>query len=368
MTALAPTLEAFFTQHLAGHRQASPAPSAPTATPGGCSSATPRETTGTAPPASTSPPSTPGWSAASSPTSSRTGATPPGPATPDWPRSGRSSSSRPCAIPSTPRRSPGSSRSPRRSTAGPRLLPHRRRDRGPARRPGHRDVARPPRPRAPRPRRPDRAAVLRAHRADPRRRPDRDRADRPLPRQGPETADHPAHREHRRRHPHLAPPSSPANPPTRCSRPLPGGRLSSTPSRTWSDSTSRPRRQAARPSRDKNVTPHTLRHTAAMALLHAGVDTVIIALWLGHERADTTQIYLHADLDLKEKALARTTPPDDEARTLPAPRQAPRLPRRALIMPTTNSRRSGHHQQVLPPGRHNAQVGIVQHAGLHDRL
>jgi integrase/recombinase XerD len=58
----------------------------------------------------------------------------------------------------------------------------------------------------------------------------------------------------------------------------------------------------------KNVTAHTLRHTAAMRLLHAGVDTSVIALWLGHEQADTTQIYLHADLELKEKALARTTP------------------------------------------------------------
>ena len=60
--------------------------------------------------------------------------------------------------------------------------------------------------------------------------------------------------------------------------------------------------------KEKNVTAHTLRHTAAMRLLHAGVDTSVIALWLGHEQADTTQIYLHADLELKEKALARTTP------------------------------------------------------------
>ena len=57
----------------------------------------------------------------------------------------------------------------------------------------------------------------------------------------------------------------------------------------------------------KNVTAHTLRHTAAMRF-HAGVDTSVIALWLGHERADTTQIYLHADLELKEKALALTAP------------------------------------------------------------
>jgi integrase/recombinase XerD len=60
----------------------------------------------------------------------------------------------------------------------------------------------------------------------------------------------------------------------------------------------------------KRVTPHTLRHTAAMRLLHAGVDTTVIALWLGHERVDTTQLYLHADLALKERAIARTTPPD----------------------------------------------------------
>jgi len=46
-----------------------------------------------------------------------------------------------------------------------------------------------------------------------------------------------------------------------------------------------------------------------MQLLHAGIDTSVIALWLGHESPKTTQIYLHADLALKEQALARTTPP-----------------------------------------------------------
>jgi integrase/recombinase XerD len=56
----------------------------------------------------------------------------------------------------------------------------------------------------------------------------------------------------------------------------------------------------------KRVTPHTLRHTAAMRLLHSGVDCSVIALWLGHESIETTQVYLHADLELKEKALART--------------------------------------------------------------
>ena len=62
--------------------------------------------------------------------------------------------------------------------------------------------------------------------------------------------------------------------------------------------------------RGKNVTAHVLRHTTAMRLLHAGVDTSVIALWLGHANVETTQIYLHADLDIKEKALARTRPPN----------------------------------------------------------
>lgn len=57
----------------------------------------------------------------------------------------------------------------------------------------------------------------------------------------------------------------------------------------------------------KNVTPHVLRHTCAMRLLHAGVDRAVIALWLGHESIRTTDIYQHADLALKERALARTT-------------------------------------------------------------
>jgi integrase/recombinase XerD len=58
----------------------------------------------------------------------------------------------------------------------------------------------------------------------------------------------------------------------------------------------------------KKVTPHTLRHGAAMALLRRGVDLTVIALWLGHESTETTQIYLHADIQLKEKALAHATP------------------------------------------------------------
>jgi len=58
----------------------------------------------------------------------------------------------------------------------------------------------------------------------------------------------------------------------------------------------------------KTVTMHVLRHSAAMRLLRAGIDTSVIALWLGHEQIETTQIYLHADLQIKERALERTAP------------------------------------------------------------
>ncbi|MHC4137778.1 MAG: site-specific integrase [Planctomycetota bacterium] len=60
--------------------------------------------------------------------------------------------------------------------------------------------------------------------------------------------------------------------------------------------------------KQKRVSPHVLRHTAAMDLLQHGVDRSVIALWLGHESIETTQMYLHANLQLKEAALARTAP------------------------------------------------------------
>lgn len=73
--------------------------------------------------------------------------------------------------------------------------------------------------------------------------------------------------------------------------------------------------------RGKRVSPHVLRHSTAMELLHHGVDQTVIALWLGHENVETTQVYIHADIRLKEAALARISAtasnpgryrPDDE--------------------------------------------------------
>jgi integrase/recombinase XerD len=71
--------------------------------------------------------------------------------------------------------------------------------------------------------------------------------------------------------------------------------------------------------RAKKITPHVLRHSCAMSLLAQGVDTAVIALWLGHERVETTQIYVHADMSIKERALARTAPPN----TVPGRYQPP---------------------------------------------
>jgi integrase/recombinase XerD len=64
---------------------------------------------------------------------------------------------------------------------------------------------------------------------------------------------------------------------------------------------------------DKRLSPHVLRHTTAMELLQAGVDRTLIALWLGHESVETTQIYLDANLAMKEEILSKITPIDAKA-------------------------------------------------------
>ena len=60
--------------------------------------------------------------------------------------------------------------------------------------------------------------------------------------------------------------------------------------------------------RPRDIHPHVLRHSCAMTLLHAGVDTAVIALWLGHADPRSTNAYLHADMTIKQRALDRTTP------------------------------------------------------------
>jgi integrase/recombinase XerD len=76
----------------------------------------------------------------------------------------------------------------------------------------------------------------------------------------------------------------------------------------------------------KTVSPHTLRHSNAMELRRAGVDVAVLALWLGHADIRSTQAYVHADLETKERALALTSPPD-----IPAGRYQPSDPLLAFL-------------------------------------
>jgi hypothetical protein len=76
-----------------------------------------------------------------------------------------------------------------------------------------------------------------------------------------------------------------------------------------------------------------------MRLLHAGVDITVIALWLGHESATTTLVYLRADLELKQRALDRTTPPGEK----PGRYQPPE--------PVANAGSTRHRKPAEPPSR-----------------
>ena len=127
-------------------------------------------------------------------------------------------------------------------------------------------------------------------------------------RQRPQAQDHPADPDHRRDHKSLA----------RRTRRQPTDPLFPTRQGTRLSHDALERRIAKHAStashacpslQNKKITPHTLRHTAAVRLLQAPVDTATIALWLGHERDQTTQTYLHADLTIKQRAIDRTTPP-----------------------------------------------------------
>ena len=87
-----------------------------------------------------------------------------------------------------------------------------------------------------------------------------------------------------------------------------GGRLSADAAQSLVTRHFTAAKKACRSLAAKRVTPHVLRHTAAMELLQAGVDRALIAIWLGHESVETTQIYLDANLALKEEILGKTRP------------------------------------------------------------
>jgi site-specific recombinase XerD len=93
-----------------------------------------------------------------------------------------------------------------------------------------------------------------------------------------------------------------------------GGRLSSDAVQYLLDKYVAKARTDCPSLKQKRISPHALRHTAAMELLQAGVDCSVIALWLGHESMETTQTYLHAHMALKEAALAKMGPVNSKPR------------------------------------------------------
>ena len=101
----------------------------------------------------------------------------------------------------------------------------------------------------------------------------------------------------------------------------------------------------------KTVSPHTLRHSAAMNLLHAGVDVTVIALWLGHESPTSSHVYLHADMEIKERALARTTPPAAEPSRYTAPDSLLAFLGGLLPAPLCRSWRPRPKTGTEPPGQ-----------------
>ena len=109
----------------------------------------------------------------------------------------------------------------------------------------------------------------------------------------------------------------------------------------------------------KRVTPHTLRHTAAMELLHNDVDRATIALWLGHESVETAYIYLHSDLQPKERAMARTSPLDLPVRTYRPDEAVPGLLNSLRLFRKNHTERPAC--QGLPkPFRNNRVPGITR--------
>ena len=111
------------------------------------------------------------------------------------------------------------------------------------------------------------------------------------------------------------------------------------------------------PIQGKHITPHTLRHSAAMALLHAGVDPVTIALWMGHESPRSTQPYIHADLKLKEKALARTASPKTKTGRYRPPDKLLAFLEGLGLCRSPDTRERGR-QGIPGDRRHNRGLGI----------
>ena len=109
----------------------------------------------------------------------------------------------------------------------------------------------------------------------------------------------------------------------------------------------------------RRVHPHVLRHSCAMSLLQAGVDTSVIALWLGHAGVRSTDAYFHADITIKERALAPDHTVDQQPGPLPAHRQGPRLPRKPVICRLPQPRITEIAPTAGVSGSHRRRLGIV---------
>ena len=189
-----------------------------------------------------------------------------------------------------------------------RDIPDRHRNRRAARRAGSGPLGRPARPGPDAAGRPDRPSGLRTHQPELRRRHTRSRRQRPLRRQRTKAARRPSHQPRpgaaaapgsRERAGHPDDPLFPTRTGRRLSRDAVALRVS-THAATAA--------QRCPSLLGKRIHPHVLRHSCAMSLLQAGVDTSVIALWLGHAGVRSTDAYVHADISIKERALALTTP------------------------------------------------------------
>ena len=110
----------------------------------------------------------------------------------------------------------------------------------------------------------------------------------------------------------------------------------------------------------KRLHPHVLRHSCAMSLLQARVDVAVIALWLGHADIRSTDAYVHADLTIKERALAMTTPASVKPGRYKPPDPVSGFPRKPVTMPTAQPAAASRNPPAQGfPASPATSVGIV---------
>ena len=109
----------------------------------------------------------------------------------------------------------------------------------------------------------------------------------------------------------------------------------------------------------RHISPHSFRHSTAMALLEADVPTEVIALYLGHESPKTTHLYVEASLAMKKQALAKVEPPPTQAVSVPPRRSGPPLPGKPVVMSSSSTRRTRWIQCLSRGPLHNYHLCII---------